>query len=88
MLTQGIFLVLISMVSAIVVFLPTWNPLPGNMLEIVQYMGTLIWSFDYIIPISTIVQVLLAALATHTVYLSVDILVTILKWTRLIPSDY
>jgi len=83
MLTAAFIYLAIGMIISFTAFLPTFNPLPGNIYDLITYVVTLAYGFDFIIPMSTVFQIFLAGIYIHLAMFSLDLLFFLLKQTRL-----
>jgi len=84
MIVAALMYVVMGLLLSLSVALPVYDPLPSNMYDLVTSLTTFVYSFDYILPIGTMFQILLIGLYIQMIVLGIDILLFILKQARLI----
>lgn len=84
MLTTAFVGAFLGLITSVLFFLPEFNPLPANFLDVVTDFAALIWSFDYILPMSTITQIITAYLYIMVVIAGLNITLWLLKLTRVL----
>lgn len=84
MITTALLAFALTMINILTFWLPEANVLPGNYSSLVENFSVAIWSFDYIIPMSTVIQVILAGFYLFFAKHGILFLLMFLKWSRIL----